>query len=237
MRKVSRMLLLACAGLAALAITGSALAAYSPRMVVAGSNHATGGGGPVTFNISQADTDDFTAVMTLYSPLGYDAALNATTGQQIGTASARVKLHAFGGATVPVTGTVNADDPTKAIYTDPRQNLCSPGRHAAVWTITVTLAGHRGHGADLRRPDHDGPRGRVRVDPDPRLLQQPERQGAQPDRRSAPERGVLGGRVHEPEHRRRLPLGRACSRRTAPRELRTRPARSRLRRSSACRCS
>lgn len=141
MRKVSRMFLLACAGLAALAITSSALAAYSPRMVVAGSSQATNGGGPVTFNISQADADDFTAVMTLYSPLGYDAALNATTGEQIGTANARVKLHAFGGATVPVTGTVNADDPTKPAYTDPRQNLCSPGRHAAVWTITVSLQG------------------------------------------------------------------------------------------------
>lgn len=135
MRKVSRMLLLACAGLAALAITGSALAAFSPRMVVAGSNHATGGGGPVTFNISQAETDDFTAVLTLYSPLGYDAALTATTGQ-IGIASSVVKLHAFGGARVPVTGTVNADDPAKYV-----SNPCSPGRHDAVWTITVTLQG------------------------------------------------------------------------------------------------
>jgi hypothetical protein len=135
MRKVSRMLLLACAGVAALAFTSTALAAYSPSMVVAGSNHTTGGGGPVTFNISQAETDDFTAVLTLYSPLGYEASLTATSGQ-IGTASAVVKLHAFGGARVPVTGTVNADDPARYV-----SNPCAPGRHDAVWTITVSLQG------------------------------------------------------------------------------------------------
>jgi hypothetical protein len=135
MRKVSRMLVVACAAVAATAFTSTALAAYSPSMVVAGSNHATGGGGPVTFNISQAEADDFTAVLTLYSPLGYDASLTATSGQ-IGTASAVVKLHAFGGARVPVTGTVNADDPAKYL-----SNPCSPGRHDAVWTITVSLQG------------------------------------------------------------------------------------------------
>jgi hypothetical protein len=140
MRKVSRLLVLACAALAASAFSSSALAAYSPSMVVAGSNHATGGGGPVTFNISQAEADDFTAALTLYSPLGYDASLTATSGQ-IGTASAVVKLHAFGGARVPVTGTVNADDRTKPQYTDPKQNPCSPGLHTAVWTITVSLQG------------------------------------------------------------------------------------------------
>jgi len=141
MRKVSRLLVLACAALMmGAAFSSTALAAYSPSMVVAGSNHAIGGGGPVTFNISQAETDDFTAALTLYSPLGYDASLTARSGQ-IGIASAVVKLHAFGGARVPVTGTVNADDPTKAQYTDPSQNLCSPGLHTAVWTITVSLQG------------------------------------------------------------------------------------------------
>jgi hypothetical protein len=130
------MLLVACAAVSALAFSGSALAAYSPSMVVAGSNHALGGGGPVTFNISQAETDDFTAVLTLYSPLGYDSTLTATSGQ-IGTANAVVKLHAFGGARVPVTGTVNADDPAKYL-----SNPCAPGRHDAVWTITVSLQGN-----------------------------------------------------------------------------------------------
>jgi hypothetical protein len=136
MRKVSRTLLVACAGLAALAFTSTALGAYSPSMVVGGSNHATGGGGPVVFNISQAETDDFTFRMDLYAPLGYDASLNATSGQ-IGTASAVVKLHAFGGARVPVTGTVNADDPARHVA-----NQCSPGLHNAVWTITVSLQGN-----------------------------------------------------------------------------------------------
>jgi hypothetical protein len=134
------MLLLASAALVALAFTSTALGAYTPRLVVAGSNHATGGGGPVTFNISQAETDDATAVLTLYAPLGFDPSLTATSGQ-IGTADAIVKLHAFGGARVPVTGTVNADDPRKPQYTNPRQNLCSPGVHSAVWTITVSLQG------------------------------------------------------------------------------------------------
>jgi hypothetical protein len=136
MRKVSRSLLFACAVLAALAFSSTALAAYTPSMVVAGSSHALGSGGPVTFNITQVETDDPTFRMDLYSPLGYETALTATPGQQIGTASALVKVGALGGARVPVTGTVNAADPAQ--HTN---NQCSPGPHSAVWTITVTLAG------------------------------------------------------------------------------------------------
>jgi hypothetical protein len=134
MRKVSRTLAVACAGFAALALSGTALAAYTPKMVVAGSNHALGGGGPVTFNITQVETDDPTFRMDLYSPLGYDVSLNATPGQQIGVASALVKVGSLGGAKVPVTGTVNAAPQSPS-------NPCSPGVHTAVWTITVTLAG------------------------------------------------------------------------------------------------
>ena len=74
--------------------------------------------------------------MDLYSPLGYETALTATPGQQIGMASALVKVGALGGARVPVTGTVNAADPAQHT-----SNQCSPGPHSAVWTITVTLAG------------------------------------------------------------------------------------------------
>jgi len=136
MRKVHRLLLLGCAALAALAASGTALAAYDPSMVVASSNHTTSGGGPVTFNISQAETDDPTAVITLYAPLGYSADLSATPGQQIGVASATVKVGILGGAKVPVTGTVNAADRTQHV-----NNQCSPGLHQAVWTLTVTLAG------------------------------------------------------------------------------------------------
>jgi hypothetical protein len=136
MRKVSRLLLVACAGLVALAFASTAFAAYTPRMVVAGSNHALGGGGPVTFNITQVETDDPTFRMDLYSPLGYQVALTAAPGQQIGTASALVKVGSLGGAKVPVTGTLNAADPAQ--HTN---NQCSPGLHTAVWTITVTLAG------------------------------------------------------------------------------------------------
>lgn len=136
MRKVSRTLVLACAGLVALAFSSTALAAYTPKMVVGGTNHALGGGGPVTFNITQVETDDPTFRMDLYSPLGYDVALTATPGQQIGTVSALVKVGALGGAKVPVTGTLNAVDPAQHV-----NNQCSPGAHTAVWTITVTLAG------------------------------------------------------------------------------------------------
>jgi hypothetical protein len=136
MRKVSRMLVLACAGLAALALSSTAFAAYTPKMVVAGSNHALGGGGPVTFNITQVETDDPTFRMDLYSPLGYEVGLTATAGQQIGVASALVKVGALGGAKVPVTGTLNAANPQQHT-----SNQCSPGLHTAVWTITVTLAG------------------------------------------------------------------------------------------------
>jgi hypothetical protein len=136
MRKVSRLLGVACAGLVALAFSSTALAAYTPKLVVAGSNHAVGGGGAVTFNITQVETDDPTFRMDLYSPLGYDVALTAAPGQQIGIASALVKVGALGGAKVPVTGTLNAANPAQHA-----NNQCSPGAHTAVWTITVTLAG------------------------------------------------------------------------------------------------
>lgn len=139
MKKLNRLTLLACAGFAALTFSSAALGAYTPTFVLQGSNHALQSGGPVTFNISQAETDDATARIALYAPLGYQATLGQPAGTVIGRVSATVLLRGLGGAKAPVEGDVKTDDPTKY-----RNNPCTgnPGVHGAVWVLSTVLAGN-----------------------------------------------------------------------------------------------
>jgi hypothetical protein len=125
----------------ALVFGGTAFAAYNPSLLVAGTSHALGSGGPVVIGVGQDQNDDATGVITIYSPLGYGVTLTQAPGTKIGDLDAVVKVGALGGARVEITGTVTARDP--GAYTNPQQFPCGGGvRHEAVWLIESTLAGN-----------------------------------------------------------------------------------------------
>lgn len=75
------------------------------------------------------------ARIVIYSAPGSTADVGQAPGTKVGDLSATV---ASGGATLPVTGTVVADNPA-SYAADPRAQACAPGTHAAVWVIAVTL--------------------------------------------------------------------------------------------------
>jgi hypothetical protein len=131
-----RFLVAAAAGAAALAFAGTALAAYNPSLLVAGTNHQNAGSGPVVIGVGQDADDDATAAATVYSPLGYTVTLGQAPGTQLGTLSGSVKVGALGGAKFDVTGTVKTDNPANYV-----SNPCSPGTHEAVWILEFNLLG------------------------------------------------------------------------------------------------
>jgi hypothetical protein len=136
-----RFVLLSAACLLALAFGGNARAAYTPSLLVAGTSHATGSGGPVVIGVGQDQNDDATGILNIYAPLGYGVNLTQAPGTRIGDLDATVLVRALANARVPITGTVTARDP--GAYTNPSQFPCGQGvRHEAVWLIESTLAGN-----------------------------------------------------------------------------------------------
>ena len=131
-----RFLVTVVAGLSALAFIGTAAAAYNPSLLVAGTNHVTGGNGPIVIGVGQDASDDATAAATVYSPPGYGVTLGQPAGTQLGTLSANVKVAALNNARFDVTGTVKTDNPANYV-----SNPCSPGAHEAVWILEFNLLG------------------------------------------------------------------------------------------------
>ena len=96
MRKSIRFGLVASAALAALALAGPALAAFSPKLAVASDND-----GNTSISYQQAPTDDAPAMLTFFVPAGYIAQVGGfPVGTQVGTASGKVTAADLGGSTL-----------------------------------------------------------------------------------------------------------------------------------------
>jgi hypothetical protein len=115
---------------------GTALAAYSPSLIVAGTSQTLSSGGPVIIGVGQNENDDATGVATIYSPRGYGVTLTQAPGTRLGALSGVIKVGTAGGARANVEGTVTADNP--ANHTT---STCSPGTHEAVWILEFGAAG------------------------------------------------------------------------------------------------
>jgi hypothetical protein len=133
--KSIRFFLLSSVCALSLAFGGSAFAAYNPSLLVAGTSHATGSGGPVVIGVGQDQNDDATGVLTIYAPLGYGVTLTQAPGTRIGDLDGIVFVRALQ-ARVEIQGTVTAQNPAQYV-----NNPCSPGAPQAVWLIETTLAG------------------------------------------------------------------------------------------------
>jgi hypothetical protein len=139
MRNRFRFGVLTTAVATALGLAGTGLAAYDPSLVVSmGVNSA---GAPTTdISFRQTNVDDPTFVVNIFTPLGISATLNQAPGTQIGTLEGQVIAGAFGGANVPVAGTIVTGDPTSPTFANSGcAQLMTP--LSAVWLLNVTAAG------------------------------------------------------------------------------------------------
>lgn len=134
----TRIALAGAAALAALTLAGTALAAYTPKLVVTGASQATGGGGGVKVKFTVPQTDDPTARATFYVPAGYQVTTTGAAGQQLGTSTATVFAIDLN-AVVPVAGTVEVGNPADFAA---QATLCTgTPTHTATWVLRLSAAG------------------------------------------------------------------------------------------------
>jgi hypothetical protein len=137
MKKTSRLALAAGAGALALAFTGSAFAAYSPKLFVRTTTGAAGAGSGVTIDVRVGATDDPTAAVSIYVPNGYQ--LNSpAAGTDIGDVDATASAADLAGAVLPLKGDLLVVAP--ATYAT-LQAQCGVAVVAATWDLHLTAAG------------------------------------------------------------------------------------------------
>jgi hypothetical protein len=135
MRRGTRAALGAAAIGAMLAFAGGAFAANTGTVAIWHTPMALGSSGSTTIHVSLPKTSDPVARLAFYAPPGYSATLNQAAGTKIGSVTATA-FSFDNGLTLPLDGTVNADNP--ATHT---ADACSPGTHAAVWILNLSVAG------------------------------------------------------------------------------------------------
>ena len=143
MRKRIRLGVGTVVALAALAFASQAFAAYTPKLVVQMGTAGT------TIHLTIPSTDDPTARLTFFVPAGTGVNLGATAGSTIGTLDAKAAAGALGGATLPLTGTVQARaaDGTYlssgvAVPLAKAATACTTTAvHGAFWVLVLSAAG------------------------------------------------------------------------------------------------
>jgi hypothetical protein len=135
MKHLLRALTLAAVIGTALALTGSAFAAFTtPRLAV---NKPTAGS--VTIGYTQTRDDDALFRLQIYVPLGYTPALTAAPGSTIGAVTAVVQANAISAdAIVPLNGSIRVDSPTAATHNEPSDLACR-GSAAPINTVWVLV--------------------------------------------------------------------------------------------------
>ena len=143
MRKRIRLGVGTVVALAALAFASQAFAAYTPKLAVQMGTAGT------TIHLTIPSTDDPTALLVFYAPAGTSASLAATAGTTIGTLEAKAAAGALGGATLPLTGTVEARAPDGTYLSSGVQvplaaaatRCTGTATHAGFWVLKLSAAG------------------------------------------------------------------------------------------------
>ena len=142
MKQLLRVLVVVATAVAALAVTGSALAAFnSPRLIIQNPSERVSGGGALTITYRQVREDDAPFRIVIYIPQGYTTSLVQQPGTQVGTVAATAQGNAISADTIlPLTGTIVAQEFTPAAY--PNGAACV-GNAAidSVWELRLTAAG------------------------------------------------------------------------------------------------
>ena len=141
MRNPIRLLVLACVSFIALAVAGTALAAYTPRLIINQQTYRPGAAGGVEIFASIPQAHDATAKLMIIAPPGYTATLTQAPGARIGSVVARVKANALGGAILPLTGNVTVGNPADPTLQAAATRCTTTPTHQAIWILNLTLQG------------------------------------------------------------------------------------------------
>jgi hypothetical protein len=124
-----RLGVLACAGTAALALAGNALAVQ--KLSVAQTSTS------VTVKFSQAQSDPQPAKIQIFVPTGYSLNTSQAVGTMVGSTSGSVFARDANNTPLPVSGDVVVAPP------DTNVGGCSSGTHQAVWLLRLQVAGQQ----------------------------------------------------------------------------------------------
>ena len=129
MRTRHRAALAAALTVATAVFAATALAANTATVSVTGAGTAT------TLHISVPQATDPIARIAIYVPAGYTANLSQAANTTIGTTEATANGHDVG-LTLPLNGPVTTTSPVTL-----PGDACSPGTHAAIWNLNLSVAG------------------------------------------------------------------------------------------------
>jgi hypothetical protein len=126
-----RVAVVACAAVASLALAGSALAAFSPKLAVSSV------GGSTRVGVVVGSSDDPTAQVAIYVPAAYRIGTPAP-GTKLGNVTATAAAGDFNGIVLPLTGELDAIAPTSATTAVAAACSVSPSQ---TWVLHVTAQG------------------------------------------------------------------------------------------------
>jgi hypothetical protein len=145
MTKALRLVLLPGSALVALAVAGSALGAYQPRLIVKNPSERLGAATPFTIRVEQPKEDDATARVVIYVPRAYTVSLVPQDGATVGRVAAQAQAAALGpDVLLPLEGEIKGDPTyTAAEYPTGTGCLASTGITVpeAVYRLELAAAG------------------------------------------------------------------------------------------------
>ncbi len=133
--RLARLAVTATAVAGALAFTGSAVAAFTPKLSVPAPSAAG-----ANVRVSVGATDDPTARFVLYAPNGTTGSFTAAPGSSLGKVTAHAQAADLGGAVLPLTGDVLVANPVDPAIVA-ASNACDPVAHATILVLSLQAAG------------------------------------------------------------------------------------------------
>jgi len=141
MKHSFRLALLVCASFVGLAFAGPALAKYEPSLTVEQTSYKPGAPFTADLFIAAAETDDPSASLGIYSPVGYGVDLTKAPGTKVGSAVALAKIGILGGAPLPLAGDVIVGNPADPTLMATSAKCTGSPNNQAVLVLNLSLQG------------------------------------------------------------------------------------------------
>jgi hypothetical protein len=135
------LIVVGCAGFAALAFAAPALAAYNPSLTIEQTSYRPGAAFTADVFVFAAENDDPSAKLTLTSPAGYGVNLNQAPGTKLGSAVALIRAGALAGAHIALTGDVLVGNPADPSIAVASVRCTGSPANQAVLVLSLTVPG------------------------------------------------------------------------------------------------
>jgi hypothetical protein len=141
MKKSVRLALLVCASFVGLALVGPAFAKYEPSLTIEQSSYKLGAAFTADLFIAASDTDDPSAKLTIFSPVGYRVNLSKPPNTKVGSAIAIAKIGALGNQAFPLAGDVVVGNPANPSLMATSTKCTGSPTNQAVLVLNLSLQG------------------------------------------------------------------------------------------------